>query len=480
MKRSIIILITCFPLYSLWAQHGTLFRDKPIPDSSQLEMAANVSKLDSLDLTVQDIIITGNKVTKDEVILRQMKIKKGSKFSSEDYKSDLHRIYNLGLFNRVDILPVPVSDKYVVVEVVVQEKWYIYPMPEAGLDEGEWSKLWLGMNVRWANFRGRDESLSASFRILYNPSFRVSYRVPWIGENLHLFTAYSVGYSKMRNESLQAQDISNGSRTYYSNDTNFDYYHFNSQVTIGKYLTDKLNIFTDLSYNYLRVSQFYPGRTVSPTGKDKYLGIGFGLSFDSRDIREFATKGFYFNSNYTRYGLIDRTINFARYNVESESFIPINFKNDYYITIASKVFTSLAMGPVIPLYDHEILGYSGNYVRGWRGLAYEGENEFTAYNEIRIPILQPSYTKASEFPVLKSMPYIKNMDLKHGLYFSIIYDVGSVWYKDERIYDQRFLSGTGIGLEAILPFGYILRTEWVMRIDDPLRSEFGLTLGAKF
>jgi outer membrane protein assembly factor BamA len=443
-------------------------------------MAANVSKLDSMDLTVQDIIITGNKVTKEEIILRQMKIKKGSKFTSEDYKSDLHRIYNLGLFNRVDILPVPVSDKYVVVEVVVQEKWYIYPMPIAGLDEGEWSKLWLGMNVSWANFRGRNESLFASFRILYNPSFRISYRVPWIGENLHMFTSYGMGYSRTRNESLQAQGISNGSTTYSSSDTNFDYYHFNTQVTAGKYLTENLNVFTNLSYNYLRVSQFYPGRTVSPTGKDKYLGIGFGLSFDSRDIREYATKGFYFLSDYTHYGLVDRTVSFSRYNVESESYIPVSFTNDYYITIASKIFTSLAMGSVIPIYDHMILGYSGNYVRGWRGLAYEGENEFTAFNEIRIPIIQPRYIKASQLPLLKGMPYIKNMDLKHGLYFTIIYDVGSVWYKDELIYDQRFLSGTGIGLDAILPFGYLVRAEWVMRIDDPLRSQFTLTLGAKF
>jgi outer membrane protein assembly factor BamA len=480
MNRFTVILIFLIPAYFVNAQPDSRERNKPIADSSLGMLAANPTKLDSMDLTVKDIIITGNKVTKDEIIRREMHIKIGSKLSSEDYKADLQRIYNLGLFNRVDILPIPVSDKFAVVEVVVQEKWYIFPMPTAGLDEGEWSKLWLGMYIRWANFRGRDESISAFLRILYNPSFRVSYRVPWIGDKLHLFSSVSAGYSKFMNQSLQALGIANGTRTYTVNDTNFEYTHFNSELMIGKFLTERFNVYTNVGYNYLRVSDYKAGRTLSPTGKDKYIGIGLGIEFDSRNIREYATKGFFLNSSYTRYGLIDRAINFSRYSIESESFIPISLTKDYYVTIASKLNTNVAIGPVIPIYNHEMLGYSGNYVRGWRGLAYEGENIFTIYNELRIPILQPAYTKASQLPIVKSVPYIKNMDLKYGLYFTLIYDVGTVWYNDERIYNKRFLSGTGIGLDALLPFGYLLRTEWVMRVDDPLKGEFTVSLGVKF
>ncbi len=480
MKNTLAIIILCFPFYCTNGQPEHSQRNRENTDSLAGGIASNLNYLDTMDLTVRDIIISGNKVTKDEIILREMKIKTGNRLSAEDCKDDIRSIYNLGLFNRVDILPIPITDKFAEVHVVVQERWYIFPMLTGGLDEGEWSKLWLGLNIWWANFRGRDETLSAYMRVLYNPSFRISYRVPWIGKQLHLFSSVSVGYNKFMNQSLQAEGFANGSSTYTRNDTNFEYSHFNSSLTVGKFLSRRFNVYTDIGYNYFRVSDYAPGRTVSPTGVDKYMGIGLGVSYDSRDIREFATKGYYFNSIYTRYGLIDRAINYGRYNIESQSFIPVSLTKDYYVTIASRIFTSLGAGPVIPLYDHRTLGYSGNYVRGWMGLAYEGENEFTAYNELRIPILQPSYTKANQLPIVRDLPYIKNMELKHGLYFTLIYDVGSVWYKDERIYDQRFLSGAGIGLDAILPFGYILRTEWIMRVDDPLKGEFTLALGAKF
>jgi outer membrane protein assembly factor BamA len=448
-------------------------------DSVALLIYQNPDYADSLNLIISDIIITGNEVTKKEIITREMRLKTGKKFTTDDYEHDLSKIYNTRLFNKVDIIPIPVSQKELILNVDVQEKWYIFPLPDGGIDEGDWKKLWVGMNLKWENFRGRNESASLYFRFFYNPAVRFSYSIPWIGEKAHLYTSMSIGYNKFRNQSLTAiGKTDNGEISYY--DYNYDNYKFNTLWTIGKYITDGISVFTDAGFDYLRVSEYQAGRTVSPTGKDKYLILGVGIKYDSRDNYEFATKGFYTRTSFTRFGLLDRSIDFGRFYFESQSFIPIYVTPKYYTTIASRVYTSEAIGAVIPLYNHEFLGYSNNFVRGWKGYAFEGDNLLTAFNEIRIPILRPSYIKADELPILKGLPVIKKLDLKYGLYFTILYDIGAVWYKNDNLKNVHFHSGTGIGLNFILPFGYVLRADWAFRIAKPMVGEISLSLSAKF
>ncbi len=75
---------------------------------------------------------------------------------------------------------------------------------------------------------------------------------------------------------------------------------------------------------------------------------------------------------------------------------------------------------------------------------------------------------------------IKKLDLKYGLYFTVLYDIGGVWFKDDNLKKVRFRSGTGIGLNFILPFGYVLRADWAFRIAKPTVGEINLSLNAKF
>ena len=167
-------------------------------DSSE-DAQINFSKLDSLRPLVLDVVIEGNKTTQDEVILREMQLRKGMFFSSELYKEDKEKIYNLGLFNKVDITPILWPSNEVVLNVKVHGKWYIYPMPTAGLVDGELRKIWVGMNLRWSNFRGRNERVGLNFGVGSNSFVKANYNVPWIGDDMHFFTNISGGFSNDQN-----------------------------------------------------------------------------------------------------------------------------------------------------------------------------------------------------------------------------------------------------------------------------------------
>jgi hemolysin activation/secretion protein len=78
------------------------------------------------------------------------------------------------------------------------------------------------------------------------------------------------------------------------------------------------------------------------------------------------------------------------------------------------------------------------------------------------------------------MPFIKTMYLRYGLYATIFYDIGTVWEKSESIKKKQFLSGTGVGLNLLLPFDYIVRLDWGFRLHKPIVGQLVLSLSAKF
>lgn len=491
MRFYSFIFITLFSYgFALAQQDSITLRPPPVdsvagtqsPQDSLINLVIQHPELiDSLKLRIKAIVVSGNKITKDEIILREMIMQQGEIFTVQAMQQSILNIYNLRLFYKVDIIPIPVSKKEIVLNVDVKERWYIFPLPQAGLENGEWKRLWIGLNLIWNNVRGRNETLFFQFRALYNPSVRGFYTVPWIGENLHMSVTAGAGYEKIRNQSLVAVNIRNGSNTLLYNDSgNFDNIKFNTNFILAKHFGRSVSFFTDFSYNYVRVTQYGVGRTLSPTGKDRYLGIDLGFMFDSRNLFEYTTKGYFLKTDYIRYGYIDNSINYGKFDIEARSFIPINISKTFFITIASRLFTSLSIGTIIPYYNHAYLGYGDDYVRGWARNGFEGNDKLTLYNEIRIPILTPRYINASKLPILKSVPYLNKMDLKHGLYFTIIYDLGNVWYNDEKIRNVKFMSGAGIGLNAVFPFGYVGRLEWVFPIAHHPQGQVVLTLNSKF
>ncbi len=463
-----------FTVKNIYAQHHYLQKD-----------SLNISKdeaqhLDSIKPVISNVIISGNKITKDEVITREMVLVPGKQFTIAKCKLDQMSIYNLGLFTKVDLIPVLQEDKKVFLHVNVQEHWYIFPMPFVELTDGELRKLTAGLSIRWQNFRGMNENVSLNFGIGYNRFIRAGYSNPWIGEKAHIYTRLSGGIAKENNRSLLAVGRINGERTISYRDTNFDYVNNNIRFNAGKFFSSQLSAYIETGYTYLKVSDYSFNRTVSPDGTDKYMLTGIGFNFDSRNIREYTTEGYSINTDFQYYNYLNVKANFARFNFEQRSFIPLRFSPDYFITLALKLYASIAMGPVLPYYNHKILGYGEDFVRGWSRFGFEGENDLTLYNEIRIPLLQPSYLEGKQLPLVKKIKYLNKMSYKYGLYFVMFYDIGGIWNKEDNPRDTRFQSGTGIGLDAILPFGLVGKVDWAFRLATPTVGQVVFGVGAKF
>ena len=76
--KYITILIILIP-FVVFSQNEKDPYNSDLNDSLQKEFDENSVKIDTMNLTVSGIILTGNDVTKDWIITREMSLKKGSR-----------------------------------------------------------------------------------------------------------------------------------------------------------------------------------------------------------------------------------------------------------------------------------------------------------------------------------------------------------------------------------------------------------------
>ena len=127
--------------------------------------------------------VSGNKKTKDKVVLREMRQKVGTPFNAKLARRSIERVYNLGFFEDVNAKMLPgVEPNAVVMEVEVKER----RTGTFGVGAGYSTRDgFLGsVNIGDKNFRGTGDSVS----VVYERSaddrdahgFSFSYRHPWL------------------------------------------------------------------------------------------------------------------------------------------------------------------------------------------------------------------------------------------------------------------------------------------------------------
>jgi outer membrane protein insertion porin family len=431
--------------------------------------------LKKVQIFLNRIIIDGNDVTEEEVILRELTIKENSYIDLDDLQNDVLRIYNLGLFTKVDLIPIPLGGNKINLIIDVEESFYFLPIPIAGFRDNEIKKFWGGIDFRWRNFRGMNESIGISFGLGYEPFVNLYYINPWIGKEKHFFGSFSFRYSINENQSVEDNEGSVNSHV-----ENYDIKNLSGSISMGKYFTKSLSSSIKFAYRYSKISEYKEGRTFSEDGIDQYPALCLSLNYDTRDLIEYATYGSLYKVAYTKYGFFRNNINFNKFRLDTRRYIPIKIVDDYSITFATRFLSSIAFGGRIPSYLHEFFGYN-EVIRGWKTILLEGENQMGFFNEIRIPILKPFYVKGTDLPLIKSISFLKNFNYRYGLYFTLFFDMGGVWNRNENFFKTRFRNGFGTGLNFIMPFGFIGRLDLAFRKEGKkFTPQLNVALNASF
>ena len=157
-------------------------------------------------IVIDSIEVTGNEITKEFVILRELTVGVGDTLTPEIASYDRERVYSLRIFNDVTMQPFYFEGKNILL-IVVEESWYIYPIPILVLKDKDWSKISYGMSLSWLNFRGRNERITGIVTFGYDPSFGFRYFNPNLAYNQNLNFQTNVAYTTVTNRSIEAEDL---------------------------------------------------------------------------------------------------------------------------------------------------------------------------------------------------------------------------------------------------------------------------------
>ncbi len=400
---------------------------------------------------VSEILFNGNKVTREETMLREMVLKPGDVYSDSLRRVCEKRIYNLQLFNHVEIIPIP-DHNHVALWVNVTERVFFYPIPIVRLEDRDWNKISYGLGVVHNNIRGLNEFIVAELVFGNRPGYAFQYFNPWIGrEQRYTFGMLVQSYSL---------------RSYYSllNPVDdFNEQHFRTQVSFGRYWGRYFSLSASVAYE--KVTTDDPARhlLVNSAGDDVW-SMGVTAQYDSRDLKQYASRGLFLNAALFRLGLFNNAGDVDRYQLDFRYYRPWGR-----FTLAGRLYHSASLGEV-PFYQFSYLGFAEK-IRGHFNEVYEGTRVALAAFELRFPIVPLFRISLPD----TFMPSGTTQNLHFGLNGALFLDSGQVWSAARPFDGTAMKTGFGVGLHIRVPYVEVFRLE--LGFDTEFNSE--LILEAK-
>jgi outer membrane protein assembly factor BamA len=388
---------------------------------------------------VDTILVYGNTRTRAYVILNEMSVTPGQQFTQEMLEYDRNRIYSLGLFTSVDLLLDTLAAPSVL-RVLVSERWYVFPVPLFGFRDGDVNRAYYGAGLYHQNFQGRNQKLFGSVVFGADPSAQVSFTEPLFDHEHHLSFGAQLSFSRNRNRSEQEAALSG----------TFDELHYDGNISMGKRFNLYQYVGVNLGYNVLEISSYRPTRTVSSSGIDRYIYASAHYSYDTRDLAEYPTRGNLVSCYVTKYGLGTSDVDFTRFGADLRKYIPLPLS----FSLAARLSGAMMMGEEIPTYAHAYLGY-GDRVRGFFKTVFEGENIVCSTVELRFPLF-PARVYRVNTTILPEEFSI----WRFGIGLVLFADAGTTWYRKQRVPLESISSGYGGGVDFLLPYGLIVRTDY--------------------
>lgn len=417
-----------------------------------------VLKIDIAEGIVEDITIEGNEKTKDYVILRELRYKKGQPFNKFTASRSMERLYNLGFFEDVNMKLLPGTKPHeVITEIdVVEQKTGVVSVG-AGYSEsdGMVGILELGEN----NFRGTGDKVNFHWEFggsSEGKNYQISYTRPWINDN-----GDSLGVS-IFDRRYDYDDYDSNGDTIASYDRRRKGYNLTWGHVSSEYRKNYFTLET-VRESYDDHDGWEWGSAAPSDGNTKAkwqqaIMDNFGRTnsftfmhvFDNRDNYFNATKGRRLSASF-QYGGNGLGGDYDFYKFTTEGRFYKGLSNGH--VLALRVMAGYISGETSYNQLFELGG--SNNLRGYEDDQFKGEKMYAATLEYRIPV-----AKKVEAVLFTDVGSAWDVDINRV-----------PWYTD----DDSIHWSVGVGLRLQTPIGPI-------RLDygHGDRNKFHFSFGAQF
>lgn len=424
---------------------------------------------------VDAISITGNKKTKEWVLLRELDFAVGdtleqAKLMTEILPRNRLQLINTGLVSEVEfnIKNWDTEKKTVHIAIDAIENLFIIPLPIFELADRNFSVWWNEMNadlsrINWGlrlyhfNLTGRGDKLKVAGQLGYTKKAELEYTLPSINKKRTLGLFFNVLRSRNKEIAYTTRD---NKLQFERADNEYIYSRF--RATVG--LTHRPKLYFKQQLNLAYYKHIVDDFVVFRLNKDflgggrnniSYFSLKYETTIDNRNLKAYPTKGAYFSGIVKKEGLGI----FGDRNALSAQA-----RYSRYFPLSKRIFLELAASGRYafirekqPYFDNKALGYENDYLRGYEYYVIDGLDYLYQKTSIRYVIIDRKINFG------KLMPISSMRIMPTSLYFTANSDLGAAndpFYAVNNPMTNTLLWGRGVGLDLVVYYAYVLKLEY--------------------
>ncbi len=455
---------------------GQLYAQKSVTPNLSFIDTALLSSNTHKKVRIQDIEVVGTKKTKIYIVYREIHFKKGDSLAVKDLYKEMEQarfqVYNTTLFNEVKFELVAVDAYNIKITVRLQERWYLYPVPQFQLVDRNFNEWWktynhslnrvnYGIKLVHYNLSGRRDQLRVYLINGYTRNISVSYNAPYSNNALTKGFTIGAGYNQKRElpyktsyrDSLLFYPVD--SATIAKSEFIYKSWHVSAGYSIRRGLFKK----HQFNASYSRIS--VPDEVIDK----KYNPNYFKDSVTSKGIFDINYVQTYSNVNNSSYpltgetwflGIQKRGLGFTG----GVNMLLLEAGYNKYIDMGKNWYSTIQINGKLKLpFDQAYinqrgLGYGDNYLRGLEYYVIDGVGTALAKYTLRKKLISFNIP----FPFI---PKLLNK-IPITVFAKTYGDVGYAYTKQKYItlLNNRLLYSGGFGIDILTLYDINLRFEY--------------------
>lgn len=417
-------------------------------------------------LTIRNVISSGNKITKDYIIAREVPLKQGEKYSISDVLKNIplakQNLLNTGLFIDVSVDFTNWSSDSLDILVDVKERWYYFPVPylkPVDRNFNVWikeynaslSRVNYGVKLIGYNVSGRNDKLNIWLISGYSRQVVLNYTAPYFDKSLK--NGISVDFLYAANKEINYTTADN-KQSFYKDPNEF----VTSRLRVGvgySYRTGYIKRHTArISYNIVKIndSVFQKNPHYFDDGQKtaKFPELYYQYQSITVDYIPYPLKGFQWEASLMKRGF-DKTMNLWELNFKGGRYW--EFLPKYYVALQGNATLKLPFDQ--PYYNVQLLGYGDTFLRGLENYVIDGTASAILKTTFRREVWSPKLRTGLKSRTYGTIPF--------KFFFKVYGDAGYAYNKmpaPSNTLANRLLYTGGGGLDIWSIYDAIISVEY--------------------
>lgn len=463
LKSACIICLLCALCSSVTLKAQTWLADDKVIYTTEDDLIVK----DTTHLfTVKEILIEGNRQTRNATILREVAFHEGWQYSLPElvkkFAEAKRQLMNTALFHEVIVSLKSLQGYDAIVEISVKERWYIFPFPfiktvdrsfgewvkEQNMD---WDRVNYGVRIKHNNSTGRNDKLTFNFTNGYTQQFALSYQGLILDRNQQWTSA--LGFATGKNKQLDYITTDN-KRQFFKSDQQFVHSFTRTYLEFSYRRAIKTKHTFGASYSVESVPdtilQINPSFSPHQQRTMRFPEFYYTLSHFNLDYIPYPTKGYAAEISLRKRG-INNQMNLWQITTKTSANWPLSDKYFFNVRMAG----GLKLPFKQPYVNQQFLGFNDMFMQGYEYFVVNG--------------VAGGYTKAIfSRELLNTKLHISSQKIKKlnnipiRMYGKIYGNIGYVYNPlpgDNQLCNRMLYSG-GVGLDIITFYDFIIRLEW--------------------